>query len=74
MEVSCSYINDSYVGHSGDGPRVRGEMKQRAGGICWEAGRRVLLGRQRTRLARQVLHRNRGGSVDPEEIEGMLKK
>ena len=37
-------------------------------------GRLFFLGRQRTRLARQVLHRNRGGSVDPEEIEGMLKK
>lgn len=53
VEGSYIYINDSYVGHSGDGPRVRGEMKHRAGGICWEAGRRLLLGRQRTKLARQ---------------------
>lgn len=44
VEGSYIYINESYVGHSGDGPRVRGEMKHRAGGICWEAGRRLLLG------------------------------
>lgn len=71
MEGSYIYINDSYVGHSGDGPRERGEMKHRAGSICWEAGTGLLLGRHRTKLARQVL--GRGESVDAEEIEGMLK-
>ena len=44
MEGSYIYINDSYVGHSGDGPRERGEMKHRAGSIRWEAGRGLLLG------------------------------
>lgn len=74
MEGSYIYIKDSYIGHRGDGPKERGEMKHRAGSICWKAGRGLLLGRQRTKLARQVLGRNRGESVDAEEIEGMLKK